>query len=94
MIIHSNVEMNKPDIKKSCCSKKNSCDPKKSNKNNEAQRGTCNPFMFCSGCAYVASENPEYAFHPFTSSSVKQGYKPEFYISDFISTLWHPPEFI
>ncbi len=94
MIIRNNVEITKTVVEKSCCSKKSSCDRKKDSKESNNTKGACNPFMVCSGCVYVASENPEYSFHPFLSSSIKQAYKPQFYISDFISTLWHPPEFI
>lgn len=89
------AEKKKATASSGCCSKKKACGKttkKKDCDNDKDCKGSCNPFMACSGCVYTAFEKPEFKFHQYFDVPVKNGCQPVSFISDYVSSLWHPPE--
>ena len=78
-------------VKKTCCPVKKTCCKSKEKKSGDDCTGICNPFMACSGCAYILTEKPVFSLPVFINLSVKAGKKQAVFVSSYISDCWNPP---
>ena len=91
VFMHENTEPGRSCAKETCCAVKKTCSKNKEKKNNEDCNGICNPFMGCSGCAYIHTEKLLFSLPALMNLSVKAGKKQAVFISSYISDCWHPP---
>lgn len=78
--------------KKSCSAAKEHPLKKPAEQQSEDPCNTCNPFMACNACPYVAEET-EQVFPPSVLVETDNTEGPnDFIFSDYNADCWHPPE--
>lgn len=92
-VVKNNLDHGKPIAKETCCLKKKSCQ-KEEEKKDDGCKEACNPFMACCGCAYIVPEKPSVSFNTISILSVRTGFIPDLFISDYNADCWHPPEIV
>jgi len=78
----------------SCCSKRSGCKRPEKKEAGSGCKDYCNPFMACSGCAYVVFEKAELVIDNPLIIAARNGYHTDNFISGYSSSAWHPPRFI
>lgn len=94
MIIENGVAVNCQKAEQTTCSKKKSCGDAREQESTKNCKTVCNPFMACSGCVYVSSVKETLPLPSLLFNSVKNGCRPNLFISTYISSDWKPPECI
>ncbi|RFS18581.1 hypothetical protein D0T08_04835 [Emticicia sp. C21] len=86
--------------KKELVSEKKSCSSKKApaSGKDDSEKGCtkkdCGPFTICSYCCIIPMDRPVFSFSYFVEKAEKARLINENISSNYISDLWHPPEFV
>lgn len=79
--------------KKPCSSKKAPASDKEDSEKN-CTKTDCGPFTICSSCCIIPMDRHVFSFSYFIEKTEKARLINENILSNYISDLWHPPEFV